>query len=203
MMTESFHESRRLVLRECPGEPVVAWIAQEAGWALVADNAQGGTAHHIHQQTWDVGHDTYVHMLCDVLSECCALAVASKSLAGMESLTARLEELLNPMSREEILVPVETIADPGERMRTLMRMVLSVNGTPAGFDSEIHEQMVKAAHDPDPRLRDTAVLATAYVAWPQLRIMLRELAEHDPHPEVRQDAAGALRTYDSAGVPEA
>ncbi len=198
-MSSNVYESRRLVLRECPGEPLVTQLAQEAGWLLIADNSAEPYAQYTHERSWQVGPDLYVHMLGDALSECCAISVTSGSHEEMESFTALLERELNPLTREELLAPIASISDPCERMRAVMRLILSASEE---FDREIYDRVAETARDPDPRVRDAAVLATGYVAWPQLRVLLRQLAEHDPHPEVRRDALNCLRMYDNAGVPE-
>lgn len=197
-VAEEIYESRRLVLRERPGEPVVAQLAAAADWTLLADNRGEHYAQYTREQSWGVRNNLHVHVINDELSECCALSVISDNRGEAEQFRELLIQHLNPLTQDELLEPISDVTDPGERMLRMMRLALSA---PAEFDREIHERVVRLAHDPDSRVRDATTLASCYLAWPEMRVMLAHLAAHDPDPRVRQDAANTLSTYDSSGVP--
>ena len=78
-MTEDIYESRRLVLRERPGEPAVTQLAAAAEWTLLADNRDEHYAQHTREQSWGVRAGLHVHVITDRLSEYCALTVISDS----------------------------------------------------------------------------------------------------------------------------
>ena len=81
------------------------------------------------------------------------------------------------------------------------RMMRPALGATAEFDHATHERMLQFVQDPDPGARDASTLTACYLALPEMRGVLAELAAHDPEPQVRQDAANALGRFDSSGVP--
>lgn len=198
-VAEMIYETERVVLRERPGEPVVAQLAAAADWTLLADNAGEHYARYTREQSWGVRRGLHLHMIGDVLSEFCALSVVSQDRAEGEQFRRLLIEHLNPLTRDELLEPFVDVTEPGERMLRLMRLAL---GAPTEFDPAVYERIARSAGDPDARARDATILAASYAAWPQLRAVLRQLADHDPEMSVREDAANTLRMYDDAGVPQ-
>jgi hypothetical protein len=196
---QNTYESQRMVLRERPGDQVVAQLAAAADWTLLADNAGETSSQYTREQNWGVRRGLHVHLICDALSEYAALTVLAEDSAAGEEFERLLKGHLNPFTREELLEPIAEVLDPSERMLRLMRLAL---GAPSLFDRDVYARLEQAAEDADPRVRDAATLAAGYVAWPQLRALLRRLAEHDPHPMVRQDATNWLGMYDDGGVPE-
>lgn len=197
--SQEMYESERIVLRERPGEQAVTQLAVSAGWTLLADNAGEPYAEHTREQTWGVRRGLHVYVLSDTLSEYSAITVLADDRESLEGFVSLLRDHLNPLARRELLEPIADFADPGERMLRLMRLALSA---PASVDREIYAQLTSLAEDPDPRVRDAMTLAAGYLPWPQLRPVLKRMAEHDSYPTVRQDAANALQMFDDAGVPE-
>ena len=197
--TEGIYESPRLVLRQRPADRAVAQLAASADWTLLGDNREDSYAQYAREQTWGVRRGLHVHVLTDALSEYGALTVLAEDRPTGEQFTHQLKDYLDPFSRQELVTSLSGVSAPSERMMRLMRMFLS---SPAEFDQEIFDRVTELSHDEDPRVRDATTLATNYAAWPQFRSMLRELADNDPHPGVRQDAAVQLQMFDESGVPE-
>jgi HEAT repeat protein len=193
------YEGPRLVLRQRKGSQTVTELAAAADWTLLADNSGENYAQYTREQTWGVRRGVHVHAVIDSLSEYCSLTVLAEDRLEGEQFTSQLEEYLNPLTRDELLAPVTEISDAGERMLHLMRLAV---GSPAAFDREIHVRITEFARDEDPRVRDATTLAMSYVAWPQFRPVLQDLATNDPNPTVRQDAAAQLQMYDDSGVPQ-
>lgn len=67
---------------------------------------------------------------------------------------------------------------------------LALDKMERGFDQETFDIYVKAMRDPDPVVRRSAILGSAYLAWPELAEPLRPLATSaEPDASVRKDAA--------------
>ena len=59
-----------------------------------------------------------------------------------------------------------------------------------GFDKETFDVLSKALKDPDSYVRASALLGSAYLAWPQLADPVRPLATNaEPDEGIRKDAA--------------
>lgn len=66
-----------------------------------------------------------------------------------------------------------------------------------GFDQETFELYSKAMRDPDPIVRASAVLGSAYLGWPQLADPMRPLAgTGEPDDTIRNDAALLIQRLD-------
>lgn len=71
---------------------------------------------------------------------------------------------------------------------------------PADFDPECFEAIEALLTAPSRAVRCRAIMAVAYPAWPQFRLLLESLREGDPEPEVRARADAALEAYDKLGI---
>jgi hypothetical protein len=76
---------------------------------------------------------------------------------------------------------------PVERRRALYHLAL--DKMEHGFDQETFDIYSKALKDPDPFVRASAVLGSAYLAWPQLADPIRPLStDAEPDEGIREDA---------------
>jgi hypothetical protein len=100
-----------------------------------------------------------------------------------------LREQLSNFSPAYIMKHVrETELSPVDRRMALYHLAL--DKMDHGFDQETFDIFSKALRDPDPFVRGSAVLGSAYLGWPRLAEPLRALANHDePDESIRRDAA--------------
>lgn len=88
---------------------------------------------------------------------------------------------------------------PAERRRALYHLALDRMGR--GFDPETFDIYQRAMQDPDPLVRGSAVLGSAYLGWPQLAEPLRALATgSEPDESIRHDAALLVERLDRLAV---
>jgi hypothetical protein len=82
----------------------------------------------------------------------------------------------------------DTNLAPADRRRALY--FLALDKMEHGFDQETFDIYSKAIRDPDPLVRGSAVLGSAYLGWPQLADPMRALAgPGEPEESIRNDAA--------------
>jgi hypothetical protein len=82
----------------------------------------------------------------------------------------------------------EAELSPDDRRMALYHLAL--DKMDRGFDQETFDIFCRALRDPDPVVRGSAVLGSAYLGWPQLAEPLRALVSHDePDESIRKDAA--------------
>jgi hypothetical protein len=90
---------------------------------------------------------------------------------------------------------------PAERRRALYNLAL--DKMEHGFDQETFDIYTKALKDPDPFVRASAVLGSAYLAWPELAEPLRPLStDAEPDETIRKDAALLVGRLDALASPE-
>ncbi len=77
----------------------------------------------------------------------------------------------------------------GSEDRRVALYHLALDKMEHGFDQETFDIYARAMRDPDPFVRGSAVLGSAYLGWPQLAEPLRALASPDePDASIRVDA---------------
>lgn len=199
MADEELFESERVVPKVVPGQDFLEELGRRSGWDLVEDSTGAPNERYSREQWWQVDDDLFVHTVCDNLSGHCAVSAAGPSQAEADALLTRLAEAIDVFSRAELLAAPSAESDPQERVRAVMRLAL---GATRDFDRDVFERVSRYTEDPVPGVRDAAIWASGYVAWPPMRTLLRTVAEQDPHEAVRQDARTFLQMYDNAGVPE-
>lgn len=80
--------------------------------------------------------------------------------------------------------------DSGDRASWLIRAALCARTV----DAHLLSWLEQASCADDPALRDAAITAMAYVCWPESIELLRQMAERDPDPSLREDAQLVLET---------
>lgn len=90
----------------------------------------------------------------------------------------------------------ETNLSPVQRRDALYNLAL--DKMEHGFDQETFDLYCKALNDPDPFVRASAVLGSAYLAWPELADAIRPLAtDAEPDEQIRRDAALLVSRLDA------
>jgi len=107
--------------------------------------------------------------------------------------TARIEQLLRrKLQHHPSAAIMKRARDPtlGPEERQYALFYLALDKMDRGFDQETFDIYAQAMRDPDPFVRGSAVLGSAYLAWPQLAAPMRGLASADePDESVRRNAA--------------
>jgi hypothetical protein len=95
----------------------------------------------------------------------------------------------------------EADLSPADRREALYHLAL--NKMEHGFDQDTFDIYSKAMCDPDPIVRGSAVLGSAYLGWPELAEPMRPLATSaEPDESIRHDAALLVGRLDKlAGTP--
>ncbi len=113
------------------------------------------------------------------------------------SLNAEFAESGWVMSREGIL---DQLGHPlTEDQKVRLTAMLAIVAGPK-FDPGIFEAFDKMLSDSSPRVRQFALLATGYPAWPQFRPLLEQIRDHDENDFVRWRAETAIAAFDAHGI---
>lgn len=199
------HTTRRIILKEFPGRTAAASFAEQHGWEMYSDTAFGQnvppdrpTAVEV---MWLVHHDISFFYVENYLSydSCVGFTYTRPPGAEIDALMQELEHDLDNWSADELLRQADVASSPDEHGRAIIRVGL---GAPVDFNQEFYDRIGRAARHPGPMVRETAVAAMMYPAWPQFRPLLRSLTENDPAENVRMRATNLLDSYDRVGVPD-
>jgi hypothetical protein len=168
-----------MVLKD--GRASVEMLAERLGWRMVDESEtelEGGDV--AHEVVWDAGPSVSVQYSYDPLSGSQYVVVwGSTELAELvehDVAVWSLDELLSDHSRE-------SIARAGV-------------GAPDEYDERFFTLITAALKDPDTAVREAALYATAYSAYPQYRDALTEVARTDPDPARQVDADMILESLD-------
>lgn len=115
---------------------------------------------------------------------------------GAEPIAAILRRKVFHYHSGEILDRArEANLSPADRRRALYHLAL--DKMEHGFDQETFAIYCKALRDPDPVVRASAVLGSAYLGWPHLADRIRPLADAgEPDDTIRNDAATLVQRLD-------
>lgn len=207
-MTET-GRTRRLVLRRFPSKDPVVAFANSKSWQKVSETPHDWELG-IHEEVmWLVSDGIYFYYTEEYVSENACIGLIETSISGTSELFAEisdtsepfveLEEEFNPWQLSELLASIDDSATPSELAGSVVRAAL---GAPVQFDWQFFVRIRDAATHSEFMVRDIAVSATAYPAWPQFRPLLREIADSDPVVRVRDNASFVLESFDRVGVPK-
>ncbi|AXG81889.1 HEAT repeat domain-containing protein [Streptomyces paludis] len=152
-----------------------------------------------YEARWIVSAAATFHYVEDAVASECYVSVSGDVPTVVEGTLRMVMEDLDVWSPDELVAAVDDANDPVGRGSALIRLVI---GSPIHYDAEIAERVYDGLDDPDHRVREMAIWASSYRAFPQYRSRLRELAERDPEGSVRDSAREMLEFYDQAGVAE-
>jgi hypothetical protein len=112
---------------------------------------------------------------------------------GAEDVASWVRLLVPSRAREDLSGLITQLADPPSWVE-LMHLAAAL-GNPDKLDPELFLILANGLIHFDARVRQAAVLATAYLPWPRFRTALKRLAETDPDPDVRARAAERLTAF--------
>jgi hypothetical protein len=110
-------------------------------------------------------------------------------------LTGKLTDRLPVYSRAELIDDAMNATAHDDQVRAINRLALGfVECEPAVFGIMMNSILAGAT----PLLREAAVNALGFNAWPQFRWVLEKLSAEDPAPNVRERAAALLAVWPAA-----
>jgi len=193
--------SRRLVLKHCPAREEASRMADQHGWTKYSEMPiEEGESDSV-EVLWRVRPGLAFFYVENYLSDDCAVGLIWSEPpvdSEGEELLREIEQGVDVWSVNELLGAIDTAESDVELARALMRAAL---GAPVDFDPRFLERISRALSHPEPMVRETAVAAMMYPAWPQFRPVLRKVAQEDPSERVLARAMTILESYDRVGVP--
>lgn len=195
-MPSGRYRTRSLVFRKMPSEGDAERLANAMGWPvrgeIPADYARGIPR----EVQWSAGPAITLHYLEDDLSGNAYLVVSGDRKEIAEATAGIAEQHLAAFfSYEELLDSISKARKEPEKCRALVRAAL---GAPREFDDRLFEIVRISLRDKSPAVRESAIWATSYAAWPQFRGLLEDVVAHDHNQHVHDTAEGMLGAFDAA-----
>jgi hypothetical protein len=194
-MPDAEYSSRRLVTRECPCLDDITALAQGNGWPISSDDSDNRK----HEVKWDVGPQVTLHYVEDKVILMCYIFVTSTLPNLANGYADAIERELGTLTVDQISDMVEMEQDPVRQGSEIIRLGVAA---PPDYDDDVFERISTALGARDERLREMAIWATSYSAYPQYRPLLRRIANEDPVQRLRERAEMMLEAFDRAGVAE-
>jgi hypothetical protein len=182
----------RIVLDNNENEDKLVALAGKNNWGIRKINARSGDqpAERIYA-TRD--RATQIHWIEDHKIGANYIYVQGPETAAIDEL---LRKRLKHHSSSSIIERArDSKLAPADRRRALYHLAL--DKMERGFDQETFDIYSKAMSDPDPVVRGSAVLGSAYLGWPQLAEPMRALATaSETDASIRKDAATLVGRLD-------
>lgn len=198
-MASGDYRSCRLVLRHSSAEDEVERFAATLGWPRVGEQQEDPETGASREIMWAAGTAVSLHYVEDPVSLHSYVIARGHDPNVVNSLIQLADGNLDTWSLDELLGAVREADEPAGLARAVIRAGL---GSPDDFDVRFFECISQAMSHSDTWVREAALYATTYAAWPQYRHLLEHAAHRDPDAERRDDASIVLESFDIEGVGE-
>jgi len=186
------YRSQSLVFRKGKAKNEVEHFAAAMDWPLrgeVAADPDRGTPYELQ---WSAGPALVMHYTEDDLSNTGYLVITGQRDDATQATAKVAERHLKFSSFDELLQEAGRASGTAERCRALIRVAI---GAPRVFDRRLFDIIQNSLHDENPDIREAALWATSYPAWPQFRKLLENVAVHDPDHRIRDTAQGIAEAF--------
>lgn len=170
--------SRRMVVKG--NEAAVRAFADQCGWSASDPG----------ELAWAAGPGVSLHYIVDPLTLVEYAVVSGNEQSAVEEVTQIVAAKAPVWTLDELLADV---SDSPERAVAVARAGV---GAPDEYDERFFACISAAMKDPDTAVREAALYATAYSAYPQYHDRLVEVAQTDPDPDRQEDADLILESFD-------
>ena len=188
-----------MVLRDAVEVGEIRSLAARLGWNYVGDIDRDPERQVFYEAKWEVGGDVTAHYIVDELVDERYMVVAGDKESPVEDVVAKVEEHLDVWPFHDLLDEFDVSVHPAGQARSTLRLGA---GSPLSADEEVLIRVRESAHHGDAAVREAALWAMVYAAWPEYRDDLAVLAGSDPVPEIARQAGLALRQLAEDGVIE-
>lgn len=192
--------TRRRVLADSEMEVVFAMYCDTRNWSVERRVPRDISAAIDHEVVWRASDKVLIDYVSAYLTNDSCICGLSSDLEAAEELMKSVESDLGEMilDDDELLSGPELAETPQEVMHALVRLGL---GAPLSYDRDFFDVIVNhAASHANRFLRETAIYATVYMAWPEFVPILREIKASDPEEKVRTRAEVVLHAYLASGL---
>ncbi|MEV4262283.1 HEAT repeat domain-containing protein [Kribbella sp. NPDC049584] len=172
--------SRRMVVKG--NEAAVRAFADQQGWPLVDGSDPG-------ELSWRADDGVSLEYTVDPLSLTPYVVVSGAEQSAVSEVTRVVADQGPVWTLDELLVDVSASPGPAAVARAGV-------GAPDEYDARFFACITAAMKDPDTAVREAALYATAYSAYPQYHDHLVEVAQTDPDPDRQEDADLILESFD-------
>ena len=138
------------------------------------------------------GEKTFIRYTEDFHIDLPYIEVWGENPSSIEIVVKDIQKKLPTYSVPEIVEMVENAKDKEELFLAIRYLGIGCGGYP--MTPEILELFEKLASDRDPEIRDVTRLAMAYTAAAEFEPILEHMAQNDPEPELREQAAHTLES---------
>jgi hypothetical protein len=185
-------------MRFCPAREEVESLAVAHGWAK-SSTVQKQPPFSGTEITWSSSGGGSLRYTEDEMTGNCYVVVEATTRGEVQRLGELVLEELLPWEMPELVFAVDNAADEIEFGLSVIRLGIAA---PPHRDDQIFRRVRSALTHDDVRVRDMAIVATTYSPWPEYVPILRDIAQSDPEPKLRQRSRLVLESYTDAGIGE-
>lgn len=176
----------RIVLRQHVTDDDVQGVAWDLDWNAISVGDRK-------QATWvdawaTVDGATSIHYVHDGPIGMRYFMVRGRDVVGVAQ---RIVDTCPTWTLANALDTARLATERDDRLIAVYAMALTAPDDP---DPAVSSELRRAAADPDPGIRQSVVIATTYLGWPDLVTVVEELQRADPVDDIRHNAGIMLST---------
>lgn len=188
------YRTGRLVLRDGAGEVEAEGFAGELAWPRLEEYPAVPEELQPREVTWGIGPNAVMHYIEDVISGYCWVTFSGFNPETLLDIREAAILALPVRTEDEIISGYDRATTPDALVSATY---LAGIAAPESFEERFFQRVERSLASGATQVRQAALWATTYSAWPEFRPALALIAHHDPDPARRQDAAFVLEAFDA------
>jgi hypothetical protein len=197
-MNEDNPRSRRLVLLGEADEDTVEEFAAGLRWPRLSESAADLDEFLPRQVSWAVRASATLHYMEDLISDLKYVMVIADDQETVCSAVAEIEDGLPVWTVEGLLADVDAQTDPDDVALALIRLGM---GAPLEYNDRVFERIRDAMGSEAKRVREGALWAITYEAWPAYASPVRALLAQERDEDLVRTAQGLLAEMSGGDQP--
>lgn len=143
-----------------------------------------------YEDVWATADErTAIHYIEDPVLELSYLVVEG---GDVDAVVDQIRGAVGTYTPQEALEALRMASSRDEKIEAIYLLAIASGNE----DNEVLTALSKAAEDKDADVRHSVVVATGYLGWRQLRVLLERMRDGDQTQSVRDDAALMLEALD-------
>ena len=170
----------------------VGSVAWDLRWSIgKVIKAEGSTPKQvIYYEEDDNGERTFIRYTEDFYIDLPYIEVYGENPSSIELVIEDIHDCLSTHTISEAFSMVNNAKDREELFLAIRYLGIGCGGYP--ITTEVLELFKKLVQDPDPDVREVTRIAMVYAGAAELESIFEYMAQNDPDPELRQQAAESL-----------
>ncbi|MDT0342872.1 hypothetical protein [Streptomyces litchfieldiae] len=188
-MSEEKPRSRRFVLLDDADGDTVEDFAQQQDWPYLSETAEDLDEMLPRHVSWAIEPSATLHYMEDLISDLNYVMVIADDPGTVRGAVAVIEDGLPVWTLDGLAADVDALTNPADLALALVRLGM---GAPVGYDDRVFRRIRNAMNSEARRVREAALWAVTYEAWPDYVGALQDVLSREPDHDLARTAHALL-----------